>query len=370
LKLTAFFKGSRPWQVYGLLFLFLATTGFSLSSSKSDGRSFPLPGNFEEIWGATLATLEAEKIPIAESDKARGYIQTATFPLYKREYKWWAKAPSISSTGFCAVEIGVVEKDPTMTVLGIKAYFKRKTGFSSRGIRSRDKSRGIFEGLLAKKIHERIVEEKFPHMKSVILGCNLHYDDDSLHYYVIGADPASLAYEQGLRNGDVLFKIDGQDVTPANLFGFFLNLPGMALKKFTVQRKDGEVELPISVFYLDPDAPRLGFHAERDPETLRFKVAAVREGSPAEHEGLLPGDILLKQNEILLDTWKSYYRAILAQKDGEPQIFQIDRRGTLLEKKIVPQGGVSAVAEAKPSLEIKEKVVSPATDKPDSSIPA
>jgi len=125
LKATLFFKKSRPWQLCGLLFLFIFTSGFSLFSSKTEGRSFPLSGNFDEVWDATLATLKAEQIPIAQCDKSRGYIQSATFPLFKREYRSWAKAPAICSTGFCALEIGVVGKAPTITVVGLKAYFKR-----------------------------------------------------------------------------------------------------------------------------------------------------------------------------------------------------------------------------------------------------
>ena len=332
------FKKSRPWELCGLLFLCILFSGFSLSSSKSEGRSFPLPGNFEEVWNATLATLEAEKIPLAVTDKARGYIQSTTFPLYKKEYKEWAKAPSFSSDGFCALEIGVVEKDSTMTVVGLKAYFKRKTGFSSKGFRKTDGSRGRFEGLLGKNIHERLVEAKFPAIKSVILGCDLHYDDKTMHYFIAGADASTLCYEQGLRNGDVLMNISGQDVTPGNLFGFFLNIPGESLKKFKILREKGELELPISIFFLNPDAPHLGFHVERDPKTLRFVVTDVRAGSPAERAGFLPGDILLKQNSILLDRWGHYYHAILAQKDGEVQKFQIERYGKLLEKKITPVG--------------------------------
>jgi len=53
---------------------------------------------------------------------------------------------------------------------------------------------------------------------------------------------------------------------------------------------------------------------ERDPKTLRFVIKSVRAGSPAEREGFLPGDILLKQNNILIDHWENYYRAILPKK--------------------------------------------------------
>ncbi len=172
----------------------------------------------------------------------------------------------------------------------------------------------------------------------MILGCDLHYDDKTARYFIAGADPSTLAYEQGLRNGDVLLKIAGEEVTPGNLFGFFLNIPGESLRKFTLLRKDGEMELPVRVFFLNPDAPLLGFRVERDPKTLKFFITAVRAGSPAEREGFLPGDILLKQNSILLGGWENYYRVILAQKAGEPQVFQIERGGKVLEKKITPMG--------------------------------
>lgn len=335
----SFFEKSRLRVTSSLLFLFFVFSGFSLSSSQSDGRAFPLPGNFEDVWKATLATLEAEKIPLAVTNKKEGYIQTGTFPLYKDEYKQWAKAPMISSQGFCALEIGIVEKDSTMTVIGIKAYFKRKSGLSSRLLsRKTDKSRGVFEGLLGYRIHEKLVDAKYPKVKSVILGCDLHFEDKIAQYVLADVEKHQLAYEQGLRNGDVLLKIDGQDVTPASLFGFLMNVQGETLRNFTVFRDKEEVRIPVSIFYLNPEAPHLGFSVERDAKTLEFKVTAVRPGSPAEREGLLPGDVLLKQNAVLLNSWRNYYRVILAQKDGEIQKFQVARRGKLLEKKIMPAG--------------------------------
>ncbi len=290
----------------------------------------------EEVWNATIATLEEEKIPLAVSRKEGGYIQTATFPLYKKEYKEWANAPTFGSQGFCALEIGLVEKDPTMTVVGLKGYFKRKSGFSSKGFRRNDKSTGVFEGLLAKKIQARLVAKKFPKMKSIVLGCNLLYDDETLHYLVYEAEPSQLAYEQGLRDGDMILKIDGQEVTPVNLFDFFLNNNGEVLKKFTIQRKKQTLEFPVTVFYLSPDSPRLGFRAERDPKSLQFKVTEVFKDSPASQAGLLRGDVLLRQNDTDLDNWKHYYRAVLAQKENEAQMFRIERSGKVLEKKITP----------------------------------
>ncbi|HOW58237.1 MAG TPA: hypothetical protein PLO78_00770 [Candidatus Omnitrophota bacterium] len=329
-------KRSRLQVISSLLFFYFFFSGFSLSSSKNEGRSYPLPGNFEDIWNATIATLEAEKIPLAKVDKANGYIQSATFPLYKKEYKNWAKAPTFSSAGFCAIEVGVVEKDPSMTVLGLKAYFKRKVGYHLTGFGKRDSSRGVFEGRLAHRIHKRLVESKFPKMKSIILGCDLHFDDATLHYVIVGADEHQLAYEQGLRNGDVLLKIDDETITPGNLFNHFINIEAESLKKVTIFRDKQEIELPVSVFYLNPDAPHFGFYVERNSRTKKFTISRVQTGGPAEKEGLLPGDALLKQNNILLDNWKNYYRVILMQKGNEPQTFLIERRGTLIEKKIMP----------------------------------
>jgi hypothetical protein len=335
----SFSRKSRLRAISSLLFLFFLFSGFSLSSSQSAGRAFPLPGNFEDVWTATLATLESEKIPIAVTNKKDGYIQTATFPLYKKEYKQWAKAPMISSQGFCALEIGIVEKDPTMTVVGIKAYFKRKSGLSSRVLsRKTDESRGVFEGLLGYRIHEKLVEKKFPRVKSVVLGCDLHYEDKIAQYVIANVEEHQLAFEQGLRNGDVLLKIDGAAVTPGNIFGFLLNTQGEVLRNFTVFRDKEEVKVPVSIFYLDPAAPHSGFRVERDPKTRAFRVADVQLRSPADEAGLLPGDILLEQNDVTLDSWRNYYRAILAEKEGVPQIFRIERDGKTSEKKIIPAG--------------------------------
>jgi membrane-associated protease RseP (regulator of RpoE activity) len=336
-------KKSRPLGFCGLLFLYLVFSGFSLSSSKSEGRSFPLPGSFDEVWKATLTTLEAEKIPLVVADKSRGYIESATFPLYKNEYKGWAKAPTFSSSGFCALEIGVVGKDPSLTVVGIKAYFKRKTGLSSSGFRKTDKTKGIFEGLLAKRIHERLIAKNFPKMKSIVLGCNLFYDDAIARYRISEADPGTLAYEQGLRSGDVLLKIDGQEISPGNLFGFFTSVNGEVMRSFTIGRNKEELQFPVAIFYMDPHAPHLGFVADRDPATQKFKVTNVEPGSPAEHAGLLPGDLLLKENDTALESWRNYYRAILAEKEDAPRIFDIERRGRLLQKKIVPEAKPAAV---------------------------
>ena len=122
-----------------------------------------------------------------------------------------------------------------------------------------------------------------------------------------------------------------------------MNIDGEAIKKFTVQRKKKVLELPVTIFYLNPDAPHLGFLAERDPKTRQFKVSEVLKDSPASQAGLLLGDALLKQNDFLLDSWKQYYRAVLAQKENATQIFQIERGGRTLEKKITP---VTAVPPA------------------------
>ena len=156
------------------------------------------------------------------------------------------------------------------------------------------------------------------------------------------AAPHELAFEQGLRNGDFLYKIDGKEVTPGNLFDFFLSVSGEDMRKITVVRNKETIELPVVIFFMDPVGPRLGFRADRDPKTEQFRVTEVAEGSPAQKAGLLPGDILLKQNDFVLNNWKGYYRAILAQKEGEPQVFQIDRAGELTEKTIVPVGAAKA----------------------------
>jgi len=321
--------------VFFLILVFFLASGF-LFSGKAKQRSFTLPGGFNEAWEAALETLHAEEIPVLKEDKANGYIQTGTFPLYKKEYKAWTNSPPLSSPGFCVLEIGVVEIAPAVSAVGIKAHFKRKQGFYLLGYRKKDKSRGGFEKLLAGRINDRLVKKKYPKLENIVVGCNFRYSEELAKYTIAEADKQSLGYEQGLRNKDVLLAIEGMEIHPGNLFRFFLDVEGEVVRKFKLKRGREELEIPVSVFYLDPQAPRFGFTAARDEESGKFKVEKVAENSPAQAAGFQTGDFLLKENSFFLNGWKPYYQALLAEKAGAEQTFLIERNGITSSIKVIP----------------------------------
>jgi len=60
LKHSRFSKKAGLRTISGLLFLSFLFSGFSLSSSKPKA-GLTAPRNFEDLWQATLATLDAEK---------------------------------------------------------------------------------------------------------------------------------------------------------------------------------------------------------------------------------------------------------------------------------------------------------------------
>lgn len=311
--------------------------GFSLfPSSKTKSRAFPFPGSYEEVWQATLETLKEEGIPLHRVDVSKGYIQTQTFSLFKEEYRVWAKKPLFVGPGFCMLEIGIVSQSPSVTLVGIKAHFKRKSGLYLFGYRKKDPSRGLFEKLIAGRINNHLIQKKFPRLKYTVLGCHLRYEESLSRYIVAEVDPGGLGYEQGLRNGDILLEIDGTEVNPGNLFQFLLAGEGETVKTFALKRGKKELTFSVSIFYLNPKAPILGFRAARDPETGKFKVEEVEAGSPAEKAGLRAGDLLLKEDEIPLDSWRNYYRALISAKPGKRRTFLIEREGNALTLTMTP----------------------------------
>ena len=355
-------KKRRLQILCSLLFLCIFCLGFRPIAPKTKTRVFPMPGTFEETWEATIETLESEEIPLLKADNENRYIQSKTFPVYKKEYKIWAKAPTFSSQGFCMVEIGLdgVEGNEGVTMVGIKAYFKRKHGFHLTGFGSRDSSTGVFERLLVGRINDKLVKKKYPKLKNVILGCNIRFDENIGRYIIAEAHRTQLAYEQGLRDGDVLLKIDGTEVSPANLFNFFLGIEfeerlvkflddeyadllenmgqakifGEKTFNFLIKRKNEKIEIPVSVFYIGSEIPRFGMTVVRDEETRKFRVVNVRRDSPADKANIKRGDSLIAQNGILFDGWINYYRASLAGREHNAHYFQIEREGLIFVRKI------------------------------------
>ncbi len=306
-----------------------------LSRPKSvTGSSFTFSGNYDDVWEAVVSILEEEEIPILTADKASGYIETKTFPLFKEEYKTWAKKPWLASSGFCMLEIGVAKQAFQVTTVGIKAYFKREKPVLFLGHRGLDPSRGVFEALLAGRMNDRLVKKKFPKLNHIVMGCKLRYAEPLGRYVIVHVEPGHLADEQGLKNGDVLLQINGENVHPGNLFHFFLKVEREAVLGFLVERRKKRIELPVRVYFVKPNHPAYGMTVERDQKSRKFKISYIREGSPADKAGIQAGDFLLKQNGMMLDSWTHYYQAFVSEERGKPQAFQIEREGRVFTREL------------------------------------
>ena len=324
-----------PVSLLSLFFIFLANCT-SLFASASKGESFPLIGSYQEVWEAALETLKKEEIPIYLADVSKGYIQSKTFPLFNKEYKAWAKKPTFARSGLCLVEVGVIKQDDRVTTVGVHTYFRRESNFYFFGFGNKDKSRGVFEKLLIGRINDTLVKKQLPKLNSIIVGCSFRYDVEKDRYVIAEVRPGGLADEQGLRTGDTLEQIDGKIINPDNLFQLITDTDGERIRVFTVKRRKQTLQVPVSVFYADPKTPRVGISVEREGLSGRFKIINVMKNSPAEEAGLRIGDFILEQNGVLINGWRSYYRALVQAQKSNGRTFVIERNGQS-QTKVVAQ---------------------------------
>lgn len=322
---------SRANPFFLLLFL---TSCSSLSVTQATGKTFTLPGSYLEVWQITSEVLAKEEIPILMADKTKGYIETQTFSLYQSEYKKWAKKPLFAPSGFCMLKIGIVKQTKHSTTLAIQAFFRRKHGFYFFGFRKKDESRGIFEALLAGRVNDMLIKRQIPKLSHVVVGCSFRYAEHLEKYIISDVEPGGLGLEQGLRNGDILLKIDGKEINQTNLFKFLSRVEREEIRTFRLKRGKKEVELSIHIYYVQPPKLPVGMMVVKDHKTGKFRIADVTPNSRAEKADLRIGDFLLEENGIVLDSWRNYYHALVSEKLFGARNFLIERDGTQTEKKV------------------------------------
>ncbi len=298
-------------------------------------QAFPLPGTYEEVRQTTLEVLREEGIPLYVSDSAKGYIQSKTFPLYRKEYKRWAQKPLFAPAGFCMVELFFSKQmNLSQTLVSARAHFRRRQPLYFFGFRKKDKSLGIFERLLIGKINDALVKKKWPKLASVVIGCTFRYDPSKLHYVVAGIEPGGLGEEQGFQNGDTLLKINGENVTSENLFRLILDVETVKTKKFRLGRKSKEVEISARIFHIPPDLPKIGIAVRRDERSQKFRITQVIQNSPASSAGILPGDVILEENQIPLTGWLDFYQAAAENPRASKFEFKIKRDDKTFMKEV------------------------------------
>ncbi|PIQ85519.1 MAG: hypothetical protein COV74_08490 [Candidatus Omnitrophica bacterium CG11_big_fil_rev_8_21_14_0_20_45_26] len=315
-------------EFYFLHFVFLFLCGcssFTFFRSHPSGETTTFQGTYEQVWEATIKTLADEDIPILKVDQAQGLIETKTFPLFRREYRQWAHRPFFAPSGYCMLKIELRQQTENKTQANLQAFFRRKHGLHFFGISKQDKSRGVFEWRLAGRISDHLIKLRYPRLESTIVGCRFKLNEETERYMIVDVHEGSLGYEQGLRNGDVVIRINGMEVQPRNFFDFFLRVEGEEIKTFTVERRKHTLDIPVSVFHLDA-APTLGMRVQYREKNGQFEIIKVTAGSKAAKAGFQIGDVLIEENGIKIDGWVSYYRAILSEKKNQKLTFVVRRK--------------------------------------------
>jgi len=167
-------------------------------------------------------------------------------------------------------------------------------------------------------------------------------------------DARGPAERAGLRTGDVILAIDGQEVLDANAFGYRLatkRLGGTAALRVLRQGRELTVNLPVEPAPEDPprDERRIrgrspfagltvvnvspAINEEFSIEAERgVAVAEVAEGSPASAVGFRKGDVLLGVNGTELGSTRELER--LADRVERLWRFQIKRGDRVLESAV------------------------------------
>jgi regulator of sigma E protease len=159
------------------------------------------------------------------------------------------------------------------------------------------------------------------------------------------SDPASLAYQAGLRTGDTITKIDSHQIAlweeaKTALLSKWQPKQSVTISvKREADKKEPSAEKAFTLVF--PDHPQtaspFGELAALGIYPSELFVSKVTEGSPAEKGGLLPGDRIMKVGDSPI----YHFEAIVdqVQKAGEknlPLIFSIERNGKPLTLDLKP----------------------------------
>ncbi len=149
---------------------------------------------------------------------------------------------------------------------------------------------------------------------------------------VTSVTPRSPAARAGMKSGDLVVSVDGQDVDDVNAFDYrFATKPLGGQAVIGVMRGGREVKLPVSLETL-PDSPRdeaviktrspflgakianlspsLAEELRLDVDTKGVVVTEVESGSTADAFGLQKGDIVLVVNNVRIDTTRDLVNVI------------------------------------------------------------
>jgi hypothetical protein len=331
---------SRPVNASGAIASFAVALFFSCAAgpaaaatleekiARLPAQTFCVNAGHDISWEALLETLKELEISPTLKDRRNGVVTTGFVLMKPMQLMKMAKNPRPFRQGRFTMKIELAEETPAYTRLAITLQARQNTLTKKERIL---KSNGAFEKFVAMRVNELAVQKQFPEIYEIRLGMNLVPDLASKKYHVSAVEPLSPAGESGFKDGDVVLSIDGRELSiGGEIFTLLLSAKPEKLLKFRVERESGIVELPVWVIRA-PDARRkIGLALDWDPVSKQFIVAGVEAKSQAAKAGIRPSDRLVMQDEIPLNSWTNFYRAMAREKKREPIRFRVERGGEVL----------------------------------------
>ena len=136
----------------------------------------------------------------------------------------------------------------------------------------------------------------------------------------------------GLQTGDIITMIDGRPVTSFRELQMEVSRSARQERSVTYER-DGVVAETRIIPVLDPasGAGRIGVFPWIEPV-----IGSVREGSPADLGGLLPGDRIVRVGDTPVE-YTVQLDALLQEQHGTSRILTVDRNGMDFSATIIPE---------------------------------
>ncbi len=274
-------------------------------------------------------------MPTLLEDKEYGVITTDFAVADQDRLHMIALNAAAMSKGRFTMKIAIKEKSRFLTTLSMTLQIRQRKMWSKK--ERLLKSNGVFEKFLAYRVYKQALSKQFPALEEILLGMNIIPDCQLEQYRIANVDPNSPAEEAGLQPGDWIMAIDGKNVTiRGELFDFLLTGEQEEKHVFRVSRDSQFLELPVWVLRIPKDQPKLGLFLNWDVQAHQFVVKDVVEHSQAAQAGFKPGDRIMMEGEIAVDSWTNYYRAVARSHKGAPVTFKVLRDTRLVELTAYP----------------------------------
>jgi len=154
--------------------------------------------------------------------------------------------------------------------------------------------------------------------------------DRSYGAVVAGVDSGSPAEKAGIQLGDVIEEVAGTQVEDAEDFNVRMRgYPARATVPLTVFRRGTNKTLSILPVEFPPKLAesmaweRLGIRVESAKRGLA--ISSVRRGSPAAQVGLVSGDVVLRVNNLQMDTVESFREALVSARASKSVLLVVQR---------------------------------------------